>query len=86
MRLINNMITVLFFARLKDQIGQTDLQLDDDLSGKTLAELQQLLIAQGMTALQDSSIRIALNQAFCSDEAVIKAGDEIAFMPPVTGG
>ena len=80
------MINVLFFARLKDQIGQADLQLADDMAGKTLAELQQELIDQGMSALQDDSIRIALNQNFCNADAIVKAGDEVAFMPPVTGG
>lgn len=80
------MINVLFFARLKDQIGQADLQLEDDQAGKTIAQLQQELIAKGMTALQDDSIRVALNQNFCAADSVIKAGDEVAFMPPVTGG
>ncbi|HCM05476.1 MAG TPA: molybdopterin converting factor subunit 1 [Oceanospirillales bacterium] len=80
------MINVLFFARLKDQIGQADIQLENNVAGKTVAEIQQQLIEQGMTALQDDSIRIALNQTFCSGDAVIKAGDEVAFMPPVTGG
>lgn len=80
------MITVLFFARLKDQIGQAELTLADDMAGKTLAEIQQVLIAQGMDALQDESIRIALNQNFSSTDAVVKSGDEVAFMPPVTGG
>jgi molybdopterin synthase sulfur carrier subunit len=80
------MINVLFFARLKDQIGQAELQLADDAAGKTVTELQQDLIAQGMIALQDDSIRVALNQNFCSADSVISAGDEIAFMPPVTGG
>lgn len=80
------MINVLFFARLKDQIGQAELTLADDMAGKTLAEIQQVLIAQGMDALQDESIRIALNQNFSSTDAVVKSGDEVAFMPPVTGG
>ncbi len=80
------MINVLFFARLKDQIGQAELQLEDELAGKTVAELQQVLIAQGMGALEDSSIRIALNQNFCAADSIVKAGDEVAFMPPVTGG
>jgi molybdopterin synthase sulfur carrier subunit len=80
------MITVLFFARLKDQIGQAELILADDMAGKTLAELQQSLIAQGMAVLQDDSIRIARNQNFCSSDTIMEAGDEVAFMPPVTGG
>jgi molybdopterin converting factor subunit 1 len=80
------MITVLFFARLKDQVGQAELHLESDHAGKTAAELQNILIAQGMTALQDDSIRIAVNQDFCTAETLVKDGDEVAFMPPVTGG
>ncbi len=80
------MINVLFFARLKDQVGQGELQLDDDQAGKTIAQVQQELIAQGMAALEDESIRVALNQNFCTLDTVIKTGDEVAFMPPVTGG
>jgi molybdopterin synthase sulfur carrier subunit len=80
------MITVLFFARLKDQVGQAELQLENEFSGKTVAELQQSLITQGMTALHDDSIRIAVNQNFCAADTVINDGDEVAFMPPVTGG
>jgi molybdopterin synthase sulfur carrier subunit len=80
------MINVLFFARLKDQIGQADLQLGNEFAGQTVAELQQKLITQGMIALQNDSIRIALNQNFCAPDAVVSDGDEVAFMPPVTGG
>lgn len=80
------MINVLFFARLKDQVGQAELTLGNETVGKTVAELQQTLIAQGMVALQDDSIRIALNQEFCGPDTVINDGDEVAFMPPVTGG
>lgn len=80
------MINVLFFARLKDQVGQPELQLANEFVGKTIAEVQQALIAQGMTALQDDSIRTALNQDFCATDAIVSDGDEVAFMPPVTGG
>jgi len=80
------MITVLFFARLKDDIGKAKIQLDNSYNGKTIAELQQELIIQGMKVLQDDSIRVAVNQNFCTPEATINEGDEIAFMPPVTGG
>ena len=80
------MINVLFFARLKDTIGQAELKLDTEFAGKTVAELQQALITKGMIALQDDSIRIAVNQNFCSIDTLLNDGDEIAFMPPVTGG
>jgi molybdopterin synthase sulfur carrier subunit len=80
------MINVLFFARLKDQVGQSELLLDAEFAGKTVAELQYALIAKGMIALKDDSIRIAVNQNFCAPDTVVNDGDEVAFMPPVTGG
>jgi molybdopterin synthase sulfur carrier subunit len=80
------MINILFFARLKDVIGQAEVQLEDTYAGQTIAQLQQALIEQGMVALKDDSIRVALNQNFCAADTVVKAGDEVAFMPPVTGG
>lgn len=80
------MINVLFFARLKDQTGKSELSLDDSYAGETVTQLQQRLIDQGLVALQDNSIRIALNQNFCDADAIINEGDEVAFMPPVTGG
>jgi len=32
------------------------------------------------------AIRVALNQELVSENSLIKANDEIAFFPPVTGG
>ena len=31
-------------------------------------------------------VRCAVNQAFARPDTVLKAGDEVAFFPPVTGG
>lgn len=80
------MINVLFFARLKDQTGKSELSLDSSYAGNTVTQLQQRLIDQGLVALRDNSIKVALNQNFCAADAIINDGDEVAFMPPVTGG
>ena len=32
------------------------------------------------------AVRMALNQDMCSGDTALKAGDEVAFFPPVTGG
>ena len=31
-------------------------------------------------------IAIAVNQAYCSRETVLQQGDEVALLPPVSGG
>ncbi len=55
----------------------------------TVGELSQWL-GQGDEALNEAlnakGNRIALNQAICDEDAVVKDGDEIAFMSPLSGG
>lgn len=80
------MIKVLFFARLKDEIGKESLELGSDYAGKSIQEIRDELIAQGISPLKDKSIRCARNQSFCGSQETASDGDEIAFMPPVTGG
>ena len=79
------MIRVILLARLRDECGVDTLEVAAT-EAHTVAELRTHLVAQGHSALQDSSIRFAVNQSFCQDTQVISAGDEVAFMPPVTGG
>ena len=33
-----------------------------------------------------SHIRVAINQEFASWDAALQAGDELAFLPPISGG
>ena len=41
-----------------------------------------------MAALDPPEVRVAINRRLVHDgeESVLAAGDEVAFMPPVTGG
>ena len=86
------MIRVLFFASLKEAVGldcwecgvpQGDAMRLDAL----LAALRQQLGAAGYAALTAENVRIAVNQEFIDGEAAeLRSGDEVAFLPPVTGG
>lgn len=80
------MITVLFFARLQEDMGISELLMDESNAGQSAQALREALIARGKDTLADESIRVAINQEFCSWDTEIKDGDEVAFMPPVTGG
>ena len=80
------MITVLFFARLQEDMGISELLMDESNAGQSAQALREALIARGKDILADESIRVAINQEFCSWDTEIKDGDEVAFMPPVTGG
>jgi molybdopterin synthase sulfur carrier subunit len=52
-----------------------------------VAALRDHLVANGRSALATAkNLRCAVNQEMASADTVLKAGDEVAFFPPVTGG
>jgi molybdopterin synthase sulfur carrier subunit len=84
------MISVLYFARLRETLGLSSEQLDLSGNENTVASLKQQLATRGEVWQQEFAgchlIRAAVNQTLVPDNAMIKAGDEVAFFPPVTGG
>ena len=83
-------VTVLFFASLREQLGQPREQLELPAGVGTVAALREHLRARGgawaSVFAQGKPVRAAVNQDMVHPAAAIKAGDEIAFFPPVTGG
>ncbi|WP_246611840.1 molybdopterin converting factor subunit 1 [Agarivorans aestuarii] len=80
-------IKVLFFARLKEQLGENTMSVELPADSDTNV-LKQLLLAKGeqWKVLNDEAILMALNQQHLSQTAMLSDGDEVAFFPPVTGG
>ena len=84
------MITVLFFAQLSESAGLREVRLDDnevpmsvrDLADKVLLELPKQLARE----LFDGTILVAVNKKRADWETQVCAGDEVAFLPPVSGG
>ncbi|WP_338450303.1 molybdopterin converting factor subunit 1 [Niallia oryzisoli] len=74
---------VLFFAHLRDEVGQENVEVE--AAGKTIAELKKELA--GTYGIQKlDAVMAAVNEEFAGDDEVIKEGDTIAFIPPVSGG
>lgn len=84
------MIEVLFFARIREQLGVGSMAVEYSASVQTLADLQQQLIAQGGaiwgTVLGAENVLRAVNQEAAALDQLLADGDEVAFFPPVTGG
>ena len=81
------MIKVLFFAQLRESIGQEQCELN--AGPTTVAEVKALLIAQNpswQAALQNKRLLVAVNQNMANEQSSVQSGDEVAFFPPVTGG
>ncbi|HTM60234.1 MAG TPA: molybdopterin converting factor subunit 1 [Burkholderiales bacterium] len=83
-------VTVLFFASLREQVGQPREELELPASVTTVGALREHLRARGgawdAVFAPNKPVRAAVNQDMVQPAAAIKAGDEIAFFPPVTGG
>jgi len=83
-------VKVLFFAALREQLGVAGEEVELPAGIATVAALRGHLARRGgpwQTALAEKkNVRAAVNHDMAKAGAAIRAGDEIAFFPPVTGG
>lgn len=82
------MTQVLFFGRLGDLAGGVERQMGlsaptaiTDLVG-IIGQSERLLAG----ALEDASVRFAINGTIVDGDALVEDEDELAFLPPVSGG
>jgi molybdopterin synthase sulfur carrier subunit len=84
------MLKMLYFARLREDLGTGAEELALPAGVTTVAGLRAHLIARGgawATVLANGkALRVAVNQEMAEPSTPIKTGDEVAFLPPVTGG
>ena len=84
------MLNIVFFARVKEQLGCTGTQLvwDDSLTSFSALEhrLSEIHGAHWVEVLTQDNIIRAVNQAVVEADVTLHDGDEVAFFPPVTGG
>lgn len=83
------MIRVLFFARVREQLGCGELEFDPSPLPATVGQLRAALTGRGEpwhSTLSEENLVCALNQQVVEETAALADGDEVAFYPPVTGG
>ena len=83
-------IRILYFARLREDMGIAGEMFDLPTQPCDVKSLRAQLVARGgasATALASGkAVRVSVNQDLARGDTPVKAGDEIAFFPPVTGG
>jgi molybdopterin converting factor subunit 1 len=79
-------ITVRLFARLKDIAGAPELTRDVP-SGATIRTVWRMLVGE-FPAMADyeQAISSAVNANYSRLDQTIADGDEVAFLPPISGG
>ena len=78
-------VAVRFFAMFRERAGvsHTEVELPD---GASPAQLLAHLRSEFPSLPSDSPVLMAVNSEYVSEEAVLQDGDEVAFIPPVSGG
>ena len=83
-------IRILYFARLREDMGIAGEMFEPQAAVSDVKSLRTQLIARGgasAAALGSGKVvRGSVNQDLARDDTPVKAGDEVAFFPPVTGG
>jgi molybdopterin synthase sulfur carrier subunit len=84
------MLSVLFFARVKEELDCPGLELQWEEGIADLDGLQARLCRDGGAhwheVLNRTNMIRAVNQAVVAGNTPLADGDEVAFFPPVTGG
>ncbi len=75
------MITVKFFASLRERCGRASCELQPD-EPMTVAQVWQAV----SEAPAPTHLLCAVNQEYAALTDGVQDGDEVAFFPPVTGG
>jgi molybdopterin converting factor subunit 1 len=79
-------VTVRLFARLRDLAGSGEL-IRDVPDEATVRTVWQSLVSE-MPALEEyeRTMSVAVNADYSKMTAAVADGDEVAFLPPVSGG
>jgi molybdopterin converting factor subunit 1 len=79
-------VTVRLFATVREVVGSRELKVRL-ADGATLRDLL-LAVVEGHPKLKGSeaTLLLAVNHEFAGPDAVLHDGDEVAVMPPVSGG
>lgn len=79
-------MTVRLFARLRDLAGSGELVREVSGPATARAVWQNLVGEFPALAAYEDSMSVAVNADYARIEAELADGDEVAFLPPVSGG
>ena len=83
------MVTINYFGRLRENLGVKSDEIDLPIDACDANALREILAAQYGEAgqvLLEPCVRVVINQVICPWSHPISKSDEVAFIPPVSGG
>jgi len=79
-------VTVKFFATYREVVGRRELKVELE-DGATVRDLRGVIYAKHprLKGFEETML-LAVNQEFTDPAATLRDGDEVALLPPVSGG
>ncbi|GAA4295555.1 molybdopterin converting factor subunit 1 [Nibribacter koreensis] len=77
---------ILLFGITRELVGQNTLTVPPEENLQTVAQLREWLHAHFPAMQKLSSLAIAVDSEYADDAQEIKPNQEIALIPPVSGG
>jgi len=83
-------VRLVYLARLREAFGQAGETLSLPKEGCSVAKVVARLRERGGPFAAElaagRAVRVAVNHAMARQDAAVSDGDEVALLPPVTGG
>lgn len=79
-------VTVKLFARLKDLAGAAELVRDVPAPATVQTVWSSLVAELPALSTYEKAMSVAVNAEYARMGAAVNEGDEVAFLPPVSGG
>ena len=82
------MIRVKFFASLKAiaEREEDHIEIENSISMDQLSEIISKISPKMGDIIRDKKVMISVNQEMADSDTIIHDGDEVAFLPPFSGG
>ncbi|HWF35828.1 MAG TPA: molybdenum cofactor biosynthesis protein MoaE [Solirubrobacteraceae bacterium] len=74
-------VRIRLFAGLRERAGSDQVELELPEESRVRDALDQL-----RSVTSDVPVVMAINQEYANEDAILRAGDELALIPPVSGG
>lgn len=82
----NMRVRVLLFGQLKDIVGRQEESLDLESGARLSAVMSHYSGRYPKFQGLNNSIACSINQEYAQGSAILKEGDEVGLLPPVSGG
>lgn len=79
-------MNVLFFGITREIVGTSELLISDLVNKPTVNDLKEYLMARYSEFSKLTSFAVAVNNEYAKDNVPLGQNDEIAIIPPVSGG